>query len=619
MSRGVAHRTVRSGVADAWARRGFATLAALALAAWSGIADARVQIDLVFEPPNPQAGEIITIRYGVRVTNEGEVQIAPLDFGSLELLSDNAPPQLPSMWGGGGYMTIESAREYNVRAPSPGRYVVRGARVINAMGRVVAQHPDLVIVVTGGAAGTVPGLPGVPGINPVDPDAGAYTPAPPPVDPEAPPTGDLQGAEYNPTAFVRIALDPPRPYMGQQATLRAWLYVASTEATCDVQREPRLTGFWSESLLPPTQECAVRWFAQNVAGRYMSAGLVRRLAVFPSQAGRLTLGAMQLNVDVVTGGMFRSMQRVSATSPELVVEVREPPVDGSPADFVPGTVGPITLVAEIDRDELAVGETATITLRATSEGSMAAAAIRIPEHIDGLRIRDAGARSTRDHATGRIVTTLIDEVLVVADRPGRYELGEVTLPYWDANAERYDIARVRLPTFTATGAALRSDNSAARTDPSLELRPLSSRPSLDTRRALLPRGRWLWLLLWSPAALFAFASASSAAVRAASRRARERRDESRTDPLTLLDEARRRSSRAPREALTFAGRALERAVIAARNAAEDGWESIPEDVRDAVDEARRVCDAGRFAGAEHDADEVVRAVERAIRALESVP
>ena len=585
-----------------------ATLLSALILAIPSVASASANVQVTIDPPNPQVGQPFRVTYGVRIRNESGAQVGQLEFGALELLSDPSPPQLPMMWGGGFALSIDTNTEYILRAPSPGRYTISGARVYQANGgRVVAQQPPITIVV--GGTGAAIDDAGTPEAN--------VTPAAPP-DPDAPPPGDLTGADYNPSAFLRAAVDVPNPYLGQQITLRVWLYVASSEANCEVTDEPTLAGFWNEALIPSTRECAARWFTTNVGGHFMSVGLVRKISLFPSQTGQLEIGPTRSNVEMLTGGMFRSMQRVQVRSPSIYVEVREPPTAGRPADYVPGTIGPIQLTAEVDRASGAVGETFAYTVHALSEGSLASTAIAVPSNIDGLRIRAGGAHAQHDITSGHVVSTLDTEILVVPERAGRFDLGTVQITYWDPVRNAYDVARAQMPPITAQGVALARDDSAEHgQDPQSELLALNASPVLRGygtwfRRGAIP----LVAIAVPPVALALFFSIGSM-LRSLGRRRRERDDLKRTDPAELVVEARRTLSRDRVLAVSIAGRALDRALATLKR--EGGMSSLSAEAARFVDEARAAGDAARFAGADADAADLVTKVERAVHAIEGEP
>src|SRR5262249_29902670 len=147
----------------------------------------------------------------------------------------------------------------------------------------------------------------------------------------------------------------------------------------------------------------------------------------------------------------------------------------------------------IDRHEVAVGETATITVRATSEGSLASASIAPPAHLDGLRVRAGETRAVHDASSGRVVTTLTAEILLVPERAGTFRPGAVELPYWDPVAERYQIARAELPALAATGHALPREagdhDGTGGAGPGALLRPLTRDPALRGVRPWFAPGR----------------------------------------------------------------------------------------------------------------------------------
>ncbi|MEI8256745.1 MAG: hypothetical protein WCJ30_13805, partial [Deltaproteobacteria bacterium] len=485
------------------------------------VAQASAVVQVLVDPPVADVGQAVRIAYSVRIRNETGAQVGALDFGALEMLSDPSPPQLPMMWGGGLALSIDTSSEYIVRANAPGRYVIAGARVYEAQsGRVISQHPPVTLVVR-----SPPGTPGAP----LDYDAGEVDPnippppPPPPPDPDAPPAGDLTGANFNPNAFLRVAVDNPNPYLGQQVTLRVWLYIGSSEANCEVSDEPTLAGFWNESLIPPTRECASRWFTTNIAGRYMSVGLVRKIAIFPSQTGVLTIGAVRASVEMISGGMFRSVQRLEVRSPDLQVEVREPPAAGRRVDYVPGTVGPVQLTAEVDRATGAVGETLAFTVHAMSDGSLASAVVAPPTNVDGVRVRVGGSHARHDTSGARVASSLDTEILVVPERPGRIDLGTVQIPYWDPARGVYDVASVQLPVITVTGAALARDDSAERgQDPQSELRGLNPSPSLRPYSTWFHRDAVALITIATPPVGLALFLSLGSLLRAMSRRRRAR-------------------------------------------------------------------------------------------------
>lgn len=598
------------------------------------VASAVVSLQVVVDPPEPAPGQVFQILYGLQVRNDSPVVATPLVLNGLEVLSNPGAPQLPQfgMFGGGAVqMTMSSQVVYVVRAPRAGRYLIQGARAVDPQSqRVVYQHPPVTLVVRatppGGAQpGVQPGMqppqqPAFPGFPPGFPSPfppgmmdpfGQQTPPPEPTDPDAPPTGALTGAIFNPDGFIRYAVDNPTPYVGQQVTLRAWLYVPAYDAACEPDREPGLNGFWSEILVLNRETCARRWIPQNVNGRPMAAGLVRKIALYPTHAGHLEVGPMAMNAEFIMGdGFMGTRRRMAAQSPSLTLEAREPPASIRPAGYVPGLIGPVTVSASLDRTSVSVGETVTLTLEAVGNGYIGSVGLPAPNVPAGIRSHLGGSTSSLDHNPETPRGTLRVSHLMVPERPGSFAFPFLVVPWFDPVGQRFETTQVPIPTLTVTGTALETDRTPRETDPSLELAPLVGAPSLDAHRPVFTTPtRALLAVLFTPFALLLTALARALTSRL---RARREADAARLqhDPLALLEQAQKALGAGEfARATSLAGRALDKARR------EHQSTSLDADTTALVREAQGAADTARFAG-ESDADAARALVEKVARAIE---
>ncbi|MDB4932994.1 MAG: hypothetical protein JWM10_5478, partial [Myxococcaceae bacterium] len=465
--------------------------------AWSAEARAQVSLQLSVEPAQPGAGQIFHVVYGVSMQGGAAGDLEPLVFpNGIEVLARPAPPSLPAgMGAGGGMFMFRSSVTYVVRALRPGRYVVRNAVARAPDGRPLAQHPPLVINV--GRAVVDPQPAPDPGFN--NPFPGLFDPPPPPAQavmptgPDVPPDGTLTGAEAQPAGFLRAVLDVDRPYVGQQMIYRAFVYVPASEAGCEPLREATLDGFWSEVLMEQRQVCAQRWIPQRVGSWTMTAGMVRRIALFPTHAGRLEIGPLRMGVEYIEGdGFFGRRRRAEMATPALVVEAREPPLEGRPAGYVPGTIGPLSITATIDRPELPVGETATLTVRASGNGYLGSVTLPAPRGAEGLRLLAGSSRSVVDRNAEPLRGEVTNEYRVVADRPGRFELPPLNVPWFDPASGRYQVAQVVLPVITAAGAARAPEEADDQADPSIALEGLQREVSMEPATSFFTSPLRVW-------------------------------------------------------------------------------------------------------------------------------
>jgi hypothetical protein len=602
---------------------------ALALSLCAAEASAVVRVTLETNPPRPVAGQPFHLIYGLQVQNDGGASATPLRFEGLQVLSSGQPPSTNNMmvfggFGGmGGSVTVQSSAEYILVAPRAGRYVVRNARALNDRGQQVAQLPDLTIQVdppgTPQAPQPVqpqPGMMPFPGMMPGFPP-GILAPDTPPqpvvADPDAPPPGDIPSALFDPTGFVRLAVDNPTPYVGEQITFRAWLYVPSQEVGCDAQHEASLTGFWNEQLLDRGQmRCWRSAYGQVAGGRQMVAGLVRKIALFPTRAGRQEIGGLEMIAEYIEGdAFFGQRRRIQVRSPSIVVEVREPPLEGRPAGYVPGLIGPLAVSAELDRPSAPTGETVTLRIRATGNGYLGAIGLPTPTPVDGVRMHPGSSHHEVDKSNeAQVRGNFVAEYLLVAERPGLHRLGVLSVPWFDPASRRYRTATVGLPDFTATGAAPARDADEHREDPTVALDPLVETPSLEPYRSFFTSPFRVWATLALPPVLLALVALARALRRWRDAREAERVQTARNDPMALLarcDAALAAGDRAG--AIDLAGRALERARR------EYDVARLDDAARTALREAQSACDTLRF-GAEGDVAEVVTKVRAVVRAME---
>lgn len=409
--------------------------------------------------------------------------------------------------------------------------------------------------------------------------------------------------------FVRVDVDKPMPYVGEQVIWRAWLYVPANDAGCEFTREPSLDGFWSEVLWTPRQQCVMRWLPQNVGGQFMSAGMLRRLALFPTRAGRLEVGSLQMRAEYIEGDAFFGQRRmVEIHGPSIVVEAREPPTEGRPANYVPGLLGPLQMEAEINRTRLPVGETALLTLRVHGNGYLGSVQFPAPRPVDGVRMTVGAQRFRSDASAEPVRGELTLDVRVVPTRPGRIALGRLEVPWFDPRGGEYHTYTLALPTLDATGEAMPANpDGDPQEDPAVALDGYDPEPALDSARPLFSTGPRVWSAVLAPPVALALALSARALRRWRRERRTDRDDAARNDPDALLTQAAAALARdEPREAAALAGRAIDRA----RRAAEGPDDEALSLARDAS--AR--CDTLRFSG-DGDAAEALSLARRAVEAL----
>jgi hypothetical protein len=267
-----------------------------------------------------------------------------------------------------------------------------------------------------------------------------------------------------PKIFLRAVLDPPAVYVGQQTTYTLWLYTQTDVGAFQPTHMPAFKGFWVREI-PQPAELKPEWLEQN-GERFGRVAMLRR-ALFPLQTGKFDIEPTE--VDLVArmaeigpfGTPFGRSETLHLKTDPMQLEVLALPP--SPPGFT-GVVGDLAVSARLDRTALGVGEAATLTLRSTGHGnlqSLRAPDLALPE---GLRHFPPRQETTERLTDGSLVSSQEWSYVLVAQRPGTFELPALALPFFDPGARTYRSASTRPLQLTVSGTATAASAETAETE-----------------------------------------------------------------------------------------------------------------------------------------------------------
>ena len=294
-----------------------------------------------------------------------------------------------------------------------------------------------------------------------------------------------------PRIFLRAEATPARPWVGQQVLYTLYLYTQADVVSVNPDRFPDFKGFWVREIPEPDGQRAQVEMIEHEGERFGRVRLLRR-ALFPRRAGELKIEPTQIGLrarlpDEGPFGMLRAHSTdLERASNAVTIDVR--PLPDAPSGFQ-GAVGSLQLEGELEPTELAVGDAATLTLTLEGTGNLQGIAEPALPEIEGLKVfppqQEASERLRGTRVTGRRTWRYV----LVPERPGRYELPAIQVPYFDPSRGRFDAALVDGLALEARGAtALAQDDGAT-----VRLHPI--------RTAALPAAeggvRWGRLLGWA--------------------------------------------------------------------------------------------------------------------------
>lgn len=239
--------------------------------------------------------------------------------------------------------------------------------------------------------------------------------------------------------FGTVELSKQKYYLGEPIELDVYIY--ATPGLYIVAREssislPDFKEFWMEDI--PLEPQDPKYVRKN-SKRYQRYTVYRK-RLFANKTGILTIPSADFNLVVTQSrpSLFSSGQQVQRRSEEVEIEIKPLPEKGRPRNFS-GLVGTFEMVCELDKEQLKVGETASLKIMLKGNGNFSA--IRDME-LDGLdssfEIFKGGLPTTE--VRNGITKSKTWALALVPKREGSFPIPWPAVSYFDLKSKSYKIA-----------------------------------------------------------------------------------------------------------------------------------------------------------------------------------
>jgi hypothetical protein len=423
--------------------------------------------------------------------------------------------------------------------------------------------------------------------------------------------------------FLHATVDKSSVVVGEQITFSVYEYIDTGAGRVEIDDEDvhdaTAADFVKHPMLREDQEPPLLGYA-SIAGRTWAVKLVRRWALFPLRAGDLTIGPM--NVRMLRPASAAGSQRAAET---LSIRAAEPPLAGRPPGYALGDVGRFTLSAQVSPREVEQAAAIGVHVEVSGTGNLPSTiAPPVREGVEWLapEVHDALGPSGNDAFGGKRTFDFVVRVR----RAGQQNLGEMSLPFWNPEQQKYEIARASLGVVSVgTSAAGANPPETALEKPLPDLPP--PRDALEGSRAPRVHADDSPIFWIAGVGAWPLAFGAGVAGRAAARRVRSAWHRRRVSPARELRERLAAATTAcqksdARTADAAISRALEAATVAHAGVSVRGAlgsevserlerAGVAADAALQVADLLRECDAARFAP---DAADIVSARGRWARA-----
>jgi len=299
--------------------------------------------------------------------------------------------------------------------------------------------------------------------------------------PDAPPEYQQEDAA-DPVAFLSAQLSRKQLVVGEPVVLSVVAYGSQGDFVEIAPTEPALADFLSFRAMDNLQSEPA--YQTEIDGRVYIVRKIRQYIVVPLKAGKLKLGALS----TVLQNNRRSYparghaQGYAVGTQDLLLEVKEPPLDKRPLGYLVGDVGHYELAADVSQRRVTQGEFIEVIVRVSGEGTIPSRVL-LPEQ-NGVLWEAPTVQGGPEVQDGVLQGSRTLKYTVQLTKAGTIELGSVTLPYFDHKTRAYVVASVPLGEVFVT-AALAPAPPSAQPPPSSGDAP--SEPSTLPALPLRPR------------------------------------------------------------------------------------------------------------------------------------
>ena len=442
--------------------------------------------------------------------NADGTNFSPPDFKGFRILSGPSSSMRTTIVN--GVMTREVSYSYTLQPTRTGRFTI-GSASVRVRGKTLRTEPIEIEVVEGKA--------------------------------------EEDGKSAREEVFVRAEPSTTRAYVGQQILLDLKLYTTLDVDSYSTLEEPAFQGFFVQGL----RRTGLRRLQEVIDGVQYSTAVLKRIALFPQQAGRLRIEPITLQLGVVVEdprqrGFFfrRTIQPLVVHTEPVEIEALPLPPDAPPT--FSGAVGHYTFRSTVSPTSLTTDDVVSVKMVMTGDGD--AKRLQPPPLLvspDSFEVYDPNVLEENIYESGGMLLGGKSVEYLLAPRyAGTYTL-RPAFTYFDPDSARYVTLygpRTTLQVRPGRQTAVRSESLSERPAP-----PRSDIRSIDARARWRRKGEGFWGsgLFWGLLTLPLLAVALAFLVR------RRRIALENTDPLLLLQQ---RAARVARKRLQQAKTHLDR-------------------------------------------------------------
>ena len=263
-------------------------------------------------------------------------------------------------------------------------------------------------------------------------------------------SSEISNEEIAKNVFVLATADRRSAYMGEQVTVTYKLYTRlSIASQMSISKLPQYPGFWAEELETSNN---IQFTTETYKGKKYRVGVLKKVALFPTQTGELNVTPFGLDVPVQVQRKRRSNNvfddffndpffgigktvDFTAKSNSLKINVRPLPSSNVPDSFN-GAVGTFSMNSQLNKTKTKTNEPVTLKLTITGTGNISLLdmpEIKLPAGFEKYEPKVNSQINRNSKISGKKTA----EYLIVPRDAGTKEISPIKFSYFDINKKSY--------------------------------------------------------------------------------------------------------------------------------------------------------------------------------------
>jgi len=252
-------------------------------------------------------------------------------------------------------------------------------------------------------------------------------------------------AQIGENLYLKATVDRTRVAQGEQVNLVFKIYTRVSIASYAVEKNPTMTGFWGEDVETPKN---IQTNPETLNGKQFRVGIIKRMALFPTQSGELEIGPMEVQSAVQIQdrrsmdpfeSFFRDPfgRQVNYVVKSDPIKIRVDPLPPDPPSDFKGAVGQFAMSTTVDKKSTRTNEPIDLKVTVSGTGNIKlieSPAVELPSDFEQYTPKV----SDNINRTGdRISGSKTFEYLLIPRYPGMKVIKPVTFSYYDPSKKEY--------------------------------------------------------------------------------------------------------------------------------------------------------------------------------------